>query len=526
MSIKSALSEFIIVSHKETVGFKNAEEAFNELCRLYEQETKRLQKAFAAFKKIKEIDSGDEPRIKGYYPVLRIKVDHDHINLNPSLSHGAFKEEGVYELVVTDPNSYNHLLDQMKMVAENSPGIVFEVGFSEEEIPLHYAMRDVNFNLDAEKGMTPEKAAVARRIFQRRNPMNIKDYRSSDTPPPETKILLPYNGERVDHAKSQFFYYTRTPLEALQPFVIFSNYAQYVEEFYQYGINSLTHEFNDSADKDQAHAIAVVRTGYPVKFREGITETEELAAIKAATEMKNKKGAQMPSCHILMSDGSGISMINTGVGGPNALNIADLVSVKRSDGWFMAGHAAGLSPTMKVGDYVFADGYFVNPMIPNLQGTGFDYSRVSPVMSPSSSEMQMAIEKNISLYAQKMHNTHPGQMFRRTAVVSTDYRFWERFEVTRDNLRTTNAAALDMETSWLALKAYEQSTPFGAFLKISDLPYHDQPKAPAMTDGFFDEGLGPHLGLIIDTIKTLKAEHYANMHSRKYRPTEGAFVFQ
>ena len=40
----------------------------------------------------------------------------------------------------------------------------------------------------------------------------------------------------------------------------------------------------------------------------------------------------MPSCHIMMSDGVGISMINTGVGSPNALTISDIIAPKRSHG--------------------------------------------------------------------------------------------------------------------------------------------------------------------------------------------------
>ena len=526
-SLSAQLSEFISASSPEQkpIKYKSAEEAFQELCRLYDHETGRIQDAFAKFKGLDDVEDTDDAKVKGFYPLLRINVEHKQVNLDPTLSHGAFKEEGVYELHVANPRSYNHLLEQMEMLSENAEGLIFEVGLSEEQIPLHYAMRNLNFNLGAEEGLSSDRVNTARRIFHPRNPTDIKDYNSSDEAPAETKLLLPYNGQRVDHAENAFFYYTRTPFQALQQFVIFSNYAQYVEEFYNYGVNNLNSEFNHAADEDKPYPVAVIRTGQKVLFREGVKVDDVMEKIRAATELDTKKGAQMPACHIMMSDGIGVSMINTGVGGPNALNIADTVSVKRSDGWFMAGHAAGLSPTLKVGDYVCADGYFVNSSNVNAQGTGFDYSTVRPVAAPTSSEMQTALSSAVEDLASNM-DVPKQQIFRRAGVVSTDYRFWERFEPTKEAMQPTNAAVLDMETSWLALKALEQSIPFSGFLKVSDLPYHDIPKTAAMADTLFDEGLGPHLGIILKAIETLKEDHYNNMHSRKYRPVDNAHVMQ
>lgn len=456
---------------------------------------------------------------------MRVTIDEDQVNLNPSLSHGAFKEAGQYSLNVTDPRKYHDLLGQMEKVASNTSSIKFEIGLSDEEIPLHYAMKNLHFNLDSDAGITKESAVVARRIFTKRHPEKIMDYASSDALQDGHKILLPYNGQRMDEAIGQFFYYTKTPFDALQPFVIFSNYNQYVSDIYEYGLKEL---FNQSVNPEEPHIIAVVCTGKDVAIKEGLSESqiEELKAIKSNTERKGLKGAQMPSCHLMMSDGIGISLINSGVGAPNTVNIADLVAPKRSHGWIMAGHTAGISPTLSVGDYVFADNYFINAMTVNDQGTGFDYTNMRAINAAPSSEMQRAVRDSINGYCERT-GLRADQIYRRAAVVSTDYRRWERDVRILKEIHKTNAAVLEMETGQLALKAREQSIPFAAFLKASDLPHHDQPKAPAMADDFFGE-VGSHLGIIIESIHRLKRDHMDSMHSRKFRPVSGggAFVFQ
>lgn len=556
MSFSSQIAAFKQKSASEFQTYNGAQEAFDALCFLYDKETGRLKGAFDVFMAHEDLSEIDKGKIEAFYPMLRINVGTEDVNLSAELSHGAFKEEGVYELHVSDPSAYHDLLEQMEVLKKNAPGIKFEIGLSDEVIPFHYAMRDLNFDLKkaviaaavankpavdetltesevdnqrALANISEEREVAARRLFSSRDPISIQDCVSSDEPPEETRLLLPYNGHRFDHARNQFFYYTRTPWEALQPFVIFSNYNQYVEDIFNYGLKKLSEEFQPAAEGvggAERHVIAVARTGKKVQTRKGYEDDPRITKIREAVELDTTKGAQMPSCHVMMSDGLGISMINTGVGEPNALNISDLIAPKRSHAWFMAGHSAGLSPTLSVGDYVFANQYFANPVAFNAIGSGYDYSQVVNVGGQPAAEIQAAIKKNLTEYADN-GGLDVNSIYRSTGVVSTSYRFWERFELTRDRLRQTKAAALDMETSFLAAKANEQAIPFAALLKVSDLPYYDRPKSPAMTDDFFG-AVGPHLGVIVQTIEGLCQQELSGLHSRKYREVEGprAFVFQ
>ena len=62
----------------------------------------------------------------------------------------------------------------------------------------------------------------------------------------------------------------------------------------------------------------------------------------------------MPAYHLKRADGSGITMVNIGVGPSNAKTITDHVAVLRPHAWIMLGHCAGLRNTQRLGDYVLA----------------------------------------------------------------------------------------------------------------------------------------------------------------------------
>src|SRR3546814_21190408 len=66
---------------------------------------------------------------------------------------------------------------------------------------------------------------------------------------------------------------------------------------------------------------------------------------------------QMPAYHLIAPGGSGISLVNIGVGPSNAKTICDHLAVLRPDAWLMIGHRGGLRPTQRIGDYVLAHPY-------------------------------------------------------------------------------------------------------------------------------------------------------------------------
>ncbi|NDV63642.1 AMP nucleosidase, partial [Puniceicoccales bacterium CK1056] len=54
------------------------------------------------------------------------------------------------------------------------------------------------------------------------------------------------------------------------------------------------------------------------------------------------KTPQMPTYHLKRADGSGITLVNIGVGPSNAKTATDHIAVLRPHAWLMVGHCAGL----------------------------------------------------------------------------------------------------------------------------------------------------------------------------------------
>jgi nucleoside phosphorylase len=66
---------------------------------------------------------------------------------------------------------------------------------------------------------------------------------------------------------------------------------------------------------------------------------------------------QMPAYHLMADDGTGITLVNIGVGPSNAKTICDHLAVLRPEAWLMIGHCGGLRPSQRIGDYVLAHAY-------------------------------------------------------------------------------------------------------------------------------------------------------------------------
>ncbi|VFS91400.1 AMP nucleosidase [Salmonella enterica subsp. diarizonae] len=122
-------------------------------------------------------------------------------------------------------------------------------------------------------------------------------------------------------------HYTGTPVEHFQPFVLFTNYTRYVDEFVRWGCSQIL-------DPDSPY-IALSCAG-------GIWITAETEAPEEAISDLAWKKHQMPAWHLVTADGQGITLVNIGVGPSNAKTICDHLAVLRPDVWLMIGHCGGL----------------------------------------------------------------------------------------------------------------------------------------------------------------------------------------
>lgn len=150
----------------------------------------------------------------------------------------------------------------------------------------------------------------------------------------------------------------------------------------------------------------------------------------------------------------GITMINFGMGSPNAATIMDLLKAIDPKAVLFLGKCGGLKRKNKVGDFILP--------IAAIRGDGTSNDYMPPeVPALPAFNLQRAISSTIRNY--KMD-------YWTGTVYSTNRRVWEHDEAFKEYLRTTRAMAIDMETATLFTVGFVNEIPSGALLLVSDQP--------------------------------------------------------
>jgi AMP nucleosidase len=179
---------------------------------------------------------------------------------------------------------------------------------------------------------------------------------------------------RVDYSLKRLQHYTGTHWRDVQPWVLLTNYHRYVDQFIAWGIRQL----NVEGPYESLH----LPGGGTI-----------LRGMDAATIAKIVEGSlwhryQMPGYHLKRRDGlgGGVTLINIGVGPPNAKTMTDHLAVLRPHCWLMIGHCGGLRQSQRIGDYVLAHGY--------LRQDGILDDVVPPeIPIPALAEVQVALQE-------------------------------------------------------------------------------------------------------------------------------------
>lgn len=220
---------------------------------------------------------------------------------------------------------------------------------------------------------------------------------------------------------------------------------------------------------------------------------------------------QMPAYHLKRADGSGITMVNIGVGPSNAKTITDHIAVLRPHAWVMLGHCAGLRNTQRLGDYVLAHGYVREDHV-------LDADLPLWVPIPALAEVQLALERAVADVTQ-LEGAELKRVMRTGTVASVDNRNWElrdhREPVQR--LSQSRAIALDMESATIAANGFRFRVPYGTLLCVSDKPLHGELKLPGMADQFYRAQVDQHLQIGVRAMEILRTNGLDKLHSRKLR---------
>jgi AMP nucleosidase len=160
-------------------------------------------------------------------------------------------------------------------------------------------------------------------------------------------------------------------------------------------------------------------------------------------------GRPMPN---VTSDG--ITLINFGMGSPNAATVMDLLSAIAPKAVLFLGKCGGLKRKNQIGDLILP--------IAAIRGEGTSNDYLPPeVPALPAFQLQRAVSTMIRDLG---HDYWTG------TVYTTNRRVWEHDDRFRDLLRRTRSMAIDMETATIFAAGFANHIPTGALLLVSDQP--------------------------------------------------------
>jgi AMP nucleosidase len=149
-----------------------------------------------------------------------------------------------------------------------------------------------------------------------------------------------------------------------------------------------------------------------------------------------------------------ITIINFGMGSPNAATVIDLLTALPAKAVLFLGKCGGLKRKNALGDLILPIAAIRG------EGTSDDYlPRETPAL-PS-----FALQKAISTTIRDFKRD-----YWTGTVYTTNRRVWEHDDAFKDYLRRLRVMAIDMETATLFITAFYNEIPAGALLLVSDQP--------------------------------------------------------
>jgi AMP nucleosidase len=193
----------------------------------------------------------------------------------------------------------------------------------------------------------------------------------------------------------------------------------------------------------------------------------------------------------------GITMINFGMGSPNAATVMDLLSSISPKAVLFLGKCGGLKKKNKLGDLILPIAAI------RSDGTSNDYLPPEVPALPAFN-LQRAVSSAIRDH---------GKDYWTGTVYTTNRRVWEWDERFKNYLQKTRSMAIDMETATIFIVGFENSIPSGALLLVSDQPMistgvKTEESDKSVTEKFVED----HIKIGIDSLKELINEGRSVKH--------------
>ncbi|GJL84541.1 MAG: AMP nucleosidase [Micavibrio sp.] len=459
--------------------FKDPDKALAVVQEIYNTHIDYLLNSFHLFGQGKL----EEERISACYPYISITTKMAR-KADSRLSYGFVPRPGTYKTTLTRPDIFDRYYSKQIGLLIDNHDVPVEIGVSDTQIPIHFALGE-NFHL--ERDLSPQQVEDMPRYFDVPN-LDIMDdeianatYRVKEGQPGPLSL---FTAPRIDISLQRLKHYCGSDSHHFQNYVIFTNYQFYIDEF--------------------------------IKIGRGKAKKADYAGFVEPDD--SGRAPQMPAYHLKREDGSGITMINIGVGPSNAKTITDHVAVLRPHAWLMLGHCAGLRSSQNLGDYALAHGYLREDHI-------LDKDVPLSIPIPALAEIQVALEDAVAeVTGQSGYDLK--KVMRTGTVATTDDRNWELRSSVKQSLglSQSRAIAMDMESGTIAANGFRFRVPYGTLLCVSDKPLHGALKLPGMADSFYRERVEQHLKIGLLAMEKLRDLSPEKLHSRKLRSfNEAAF---
>lgn len=150
----------------------------------------------------------------------------------------------------------------------------------------------------------------------------------------------------------------------------------------------------------------------------------------------------------------GLTIINFGMGSPNAATVMDLLIAVKPKGVLFLGKCGGLKHSTELGHFILPTAAIRG------DGTSNDYLPPEVPALPSFKLHKFVSEKIVNRNME----------YRTGVIYTTNRRLWEHDEKFKDYLKSLGAIGIDMETATLFIAGYVNQISRGALLLVSDLP--------------------------------------------------------
>ncbi|MBJ3764078.1 AMP nucleosidase [Maribius pontilimi] len=470
-------------------SFRDPDQAVARLRELYAQST-----AFLCEKFVETLKGGmPTTRFRAFYPEIRLTTT-SFATTDSRLSFGHVAEPGIYSTTITRPDLFAAYLEQQLRFLLDNQKVPVTIGPSDTPMPVHFAVAsdpDLTVPQDGVMDFTlrdvfdvPDLGITHDAI------VNGQGFKFEDGSRP----LAPFTAQRVDYSLARLSHYTATDADHFQNHVLFTNYQFYIEEFEAYARSALR-------DPDSGYT-AFVGPGNVV-----ITDPD-------APMQPPAKLPQMPTYHLIRDGGTGITMVNIGIGPSNAKTATDHIAVLRPHAWLMVGHCAGLRNSQRLGDFVLAHAYLREDHV-------LDDDLPVWVPIPALAEVQIALEDAVEQITE-LEGYELKRIMRTGTVATIDNRNWELRENSGpvQRLSQSRAVALDMESATIAANGFRFRVPYGTLLCVSDKPLHGELKLPGMASDFYKTQVARHLLIGVRAMEIIREMPLARIHSRKLRSFE------